>query len=89
MARSLASIKYENTVLKCAKDLAREGGFTAREMSEKCGVKLTQHLRARLRDFAKRGELQEVEAYTESGHLATYYILPIPPEVQSNQRLPF
>lgn len=70
-------------------DLIGQGGFTAKDMSEKCGIKLTQHLRKRLRQLVMLGQLQAVHAYTERGNLATYYIKPITKEDQNQQPLPF
>lgn len=87
--RTMTSMRYFNTVAECALSLVGGGGFTAREMAEKCGLKNTPHLRRRLRQLVKGGLLQAVEAYTDSGHMATFYIKPIPKEIQSQEPLPF
>lgn len=87
--RTLQSAKYEETIFDCAMELVGGGGFTAKDMSEKCGIKLTQHLRKRLRQLVTLGQLQAVHAYTERGNLATYYIKPIPKDDMTQQALPF
>jgi len=75
--RTLASMRYERSVLECALDLARVGGFTAREFSEKCNYKLNQNLYRRLNQFVEQGHFQQVQSYTGTGHMATFYILPV------------
>jgi len=87
--RTLASGQYEKTVFDCAMSLVGQGGFTAKDMSEKCGIKLTQHLRRRLRQLVTLGQLQAVAAYTERGNLAVYYIKPIPTTELVQEALPF
>jgi len=87
--RTNLSISYQKGLQECVQKLIKTGGVTARDVSEQCGFKLNQNLRKALRKMVDAQLLQTVEAYTDKGHLATYYIAPIPQDVQMQNQLPF
>lgn len=74
--RTNASMTYQKTVIECALDLAGQGGFTAREFSEKCGFRLTPNLRRRLNQLVESGLLQATQAYNDKNRLATFFHKP-------------
>lgn len=83
-----ASYNYGESLRTCALQLMGQGGFTARELAEKCGFRLTRHLRKHLRDLVCQGLMQATEAYTDGGRLATYYHKPVPSSVAKQESLP-
>jgi response regulator of citrate/malate metabolism len=87
--RTYASVDYQRSIKECALAMIEQGGFTAREFAQKCGFKLTPHLRKHLRNLVVGGWIQSVQSYTDTGRMATYFIKPIPASVQTQEPLPF
>jgi hypothetical protein len=81
-----ASQNYRASVYACASGLIEQGGFTVKDFAEKCGFRVTRHLRNHLRAMVEQGIVQATEAYTDGGRLATFYHKPVP--TVQNQPLP-
>jgi len=57
--------------------LGRVGEFTVNDLCKETGLKPTKNLRRRLAEMVYSGDLGYTMAYTESGHMAGFFIKPI------------